>query len=868
MRSLILVEAWPRLAGQVVSRVVGRVVGRPRTAVFTLVLLAVGVGLPTAMFSLIDGVLLRGLPLPEGDRIVRVTTQGGFDSAVPAGDFQALADAVEAQGREEHPALDGLAGGLSLNTVVTRQGLGSKGMTGTYVTANMFPMLGVEPVLGRSFTAEDARPDAPGVVIISHRLWRQWFGGDPEVLGETVVVNREPMTVVGVMPAGFQFPVRQEVWTPLRREGWWAEAAVFPVGRLAPGVDVEGAERALAPVAVRLDEERPLPKHQSGGRRVGVVPFVRALVPPEVGRSLRLMLWAVLGVLLIACGNVASLRLGDTLARSRDLAVRRALGARASQLLRPLLAETAVLTAAGAAAGAGLAWLLLRGASATVLEGSMMERLFWVDVRLDGRACAFAVAAGVAAALLGTLPPALWSVARRDLSLGFGGMATRGISGSGGRGGLRLAGLLVVAQVAVCFVLVSASVLLVGSARSLLVSEPGFDPDGLLRVMVNPYQASWTGPEEPRAFWRRLLPRLAADPAVAGATLASGVPWGSQRGVVGVGVAAGERLAAGEGSDAGAAPEAGPRTLPRAGLLRVLPGFFDTLRLPILAGRAFESRDVEMLQGSWAGDAAAESPRELPVVVSAGFALHYLGRRPLGEPVELVPRGGDRAPIRCRVVGVAADRGVLPRDWDASADTVYLPLSVGNGGGGFLIVRGRPSTAGAPASSAARDDLLRRIDRAIGGVDPLVATLDPATYQEDRAEVFWVERRLAQLFSLFAAASLVLSGFGLFGVAVLSFRRRLRELAIRSALGARPVHLRTLLLRQGASWIGLGLAGGAGLAWVTHRLLRTFLHGVAPWDPALAAASAALVTLALLAAVTGPARRAARTDPAKVLDAE
>lgn len=848
---------------------------RPRTSLYTLVLLALGIGLSTAMFSVLDGVLLRGLPFPEGERIVRVTTRGpeALDEWLPAVDFAALDEAVKGAaygepvkvGGRGTAALEVLAGGLTLNAVVTRPGVGSKGMTGAYVTDDLFPMLGVEPLLGRSFGPRDVAAGAPGVVIVSHHLWKRWFGGDPEALGEKVIFNREPMTVVGVMPPGFQFPVRQEAWTPLRREAWMADYPVFAIGRLAPGVSPREAERALAPVAARLDEEAPL-RGSGETRRIAVAEYVETLVPPEIHRALRLMLWAVLGVLLIACGNAAGLRLGDALSREREIAVRRALGAGAGQLLRPLLAEAAVLAAAAAAGGLGLAWLLVRLAGDTILRGSMMERLFWVEVRLDARTCLFAVAAAAVAALLGTLPPALWSLRQRSLSLGSGGSGGR--SATGTRTGMRLAGLLVVGQVAVCFALVSGSALLMESGRSLLSRGPGFDPEGLMRVMVNPFQAEWEGPEEPRGFYARLLPRLEEDPAVASVTLASGVPWGGERGVRGVGVRTGEQL----GEDPAEAED-----LPRARLLRVLPGFFGTLRLPILAGRALEPRD---LPGAGSGGPAGSAPREelraLPVVASASFASRHLGAGrgagSLGEPVELV-LAGDRPPIRGRVVGIATDRTVGPPGGSPGpGSAVYAPLDVGQGGAGFLIVRARSADGlrerGAAADDSGAGDLLRRIDRSIAGIDSLVATLDGATYLEDRAETVWAERRLAELSTLFAAASLVLAGFGLFGAAVLSLRRRDRELAVRSALGAVPRQLRALVLRQGLAWIALGLAAGSALAALGHRLLRSFFHDFGAQEPALAVAAAALTVLALAAALLGPALRAGRIEPAVVLEGE
>jgi predicted permease len=810
---------------------------RPRSSAFSLAVLALGIGVPTAMFGVLDGVMLRGLPFPEGDRIVTLTTGGGYDRPMPVADFRALRDGGGGEG-----AFSAVAAFRTFNTVVTREGAGSEGLIASYVTSNLFHLLGVEPALGRGFTLEDEAPAAPAVVLLSHGVWRARFAGDPAVLGETVIVNREPMTVVGVMPEGFGFPVRHDAWAALKWQGrLWSGEPVFAVGRLRPGLGPEEAEAELAPVAARLDEERPLGTgadvtgSERAAREVHVRRYTEALLPPEVQRSLKLLLWAALGVLLVACANGAGLRLGDALARRHDLAVRRAVGAGAGQLLRLHLAEAVVLVAASAAAGLGLAWLLVRLASLYLLQGSMLVRQFWIDVRLDLRSCLFAVAVAAVSVVLAGLAPALWSLRGADLRLS--GSAAAGRS-SEARGGLRLAGALVVAQIALCFALVSGSGLLVKSGLALLAEEPAYDPRGLLRVLVSGYQAELDEPEARRAFWQALLPRLEAAPEIAGVAVANGVPW-SGRGAPTVPV----RTGPADGRE--------PDGLPRAGLFRVSPGFFETLGLPILAGRLLDAGD-DPAPGS-AGE-GAPGP-ELPVVVSASFARRHFAGSPLGAPFELLSPFGDGEPLRARVVGVAADQGLGRSDEPYSEDAVYAPFSTSRSAGGFLVARGRGGKAG----------VVRAIDREIAGVEPRVATLDEATFEEDRAEETWVERRLAGLVSVFAAIALALCAAGLFGVVTLALQRRTRELAIRSALGAVPRELGALLLRTGAAHVSAGLAAGAGLAWAAHRSVQGFLYQVEPWDPLVTAGAAAGVVAVLLAAVLGPVTRAARTDPAEVL---
>lgn len=785
---------------------------RRRTSSLTLAVLALGIGLATAMWSVIDGVLVRGLPFPEGRRIVMFSTLRGPEWPMPPADFLAL--------RERQRTLSEIAAFRTYNAVVTRPGEGSKGLTATWVTGNLFAMLGVEPQLGRSFGPADEEPSAPAVAVLSHHLWQAEFGGDPDVLGRTVVLNREPMTVVGVMPEGFRFPMRQEAWAALRWQGPWSDAGVFGVGKLRPGGSDAEARARLAPLVAELDAERPLPQT----RQAFVRDYVQAVSPPTLQKALGVMLAAVLAVLLLACANAGSLRLGDSLGRADELAVRRALGAGNGHLIRLLVGEAAVLSAAGAALGLALAWAWIHLMADALLSGSTLTRQFWIDVRMDGRACAFAVATATAAVLIGGLVPALASI-RRTLPRG-GSRLTAGL------GAVRTIRALVVVEVAIGFALVLGAGLLVRSGMALLSPEPGFDPSRLMRALVMTYQAELDAAES-RGFWERLLQELETRPEIAGATVASGVPW-SRAAWAPVRV-----------DPADATP---PADLHRAQTFRVWPNLFDTLRLPLLAGRSFVPGDLG------ADDAEAAG---LPAVVSASFARRHFGAAALGRTFEMLPWFGDAPPVRVSVVGVAADLGLGRTDVAYSEDAVYLPFSLADGGA-YLLARGRTRGGG----------LLPLLERAAARVHPLVGLLDDFTCEEERAEATWAERRLAQLFAFFAAVSLALSAVGLYGVIALSLRLRRRELAIRAALGALPRDLEGLLLGDGARCLAPGVLLGAALAGGANPFLRAWLYEVGTWDPAVTAASVIAVVLAAAAAVYHPARTAAGTDPAKVLHSE
>lgn len=795
---------------------------RRRGSLLTLLVLALGIGLATAMFSVLDGVLLRGLPFPDGDRIVLFSTQQGHDAPLPAQDFLDL--------RTRQRVLEEVGAFRTYNTVVTQPGVGSKGLTATYVSGNLFDLLGAEPLIGRSFQVADEDPATASVAMLSHRVWTTQFGADPGIIGKTIVLNREVMSIIGVMPAGFHFPIRQDAWAILRWQGRpWSGAPAFAVGKLRPGMSAARAERELAPLIAELDALRPL----DTPRQSHVQGYVETLLPSAVQRSLRVMLVAVFGVLLIACFNAGNLRLGDTLARQRELTVRQALGAGRGRLIRLLLAEAAVLTIASTATGLFLAWCWVRLAAGTLLQGSPLVQQFWITIRIDLRACAFAMAVGAVAMVLGGLVPALWSLRRRSLRSTGRATASRRES--------RLAMSLVAIEVGVCFALVLGAGLLVRSGLSLLASRPGFESQHLMRTIVTSFQADDQSTTARRAFWERLLPALEARAEIAGATLASGPPWREQRSM-------GVQLTSSDPDTVEALPRG---QLPRAQLSRVLPGYFATLRLPLLAGRGFEPADVLAQE-------ATPPPQLLPAVVSASFARHHLGPSPLGRSFALLPARDDAPPLHLTVVGLAADTGLGRRDRPDAEDAVYLPFSFAQASSGFLLVHGRAGTAG----------LQDLVEQEVAALDPQVATLDDMTYDEERARQTWTERRLAQLFLFFACTALLLTGAGLYGVIALSLRRRRAELAIRAALGAVPRDLTALLLREGGRYVLFGLALGLVLNSYLGTFLRQLLYEVEPWDPAVTAIGVATIAAVALSAILGPARRAARTDPARELQAD
>jgi putative ABC transport system permease protein len=699
--------------------------------------------------------------------------------------------------------------------VWSADGAPAESRNGGYASRELFAVAGVPPALGRGFLAEDELPGAPPVVVLSAALWRERYGADPEVLGRSVRIGGSPATVVGVMPPGFQFPLRQEYWLPLEplleSVGPGVRLPLQVVGRLRQGVPAERAAAALDAVADRVaaDAERV---------QTVVTPFLTAYTA-GARRPLWLATAAAVGVLLIACANVANLLLARGLARSGELAVRAALGAGRRRIAGELLSEAAALALFGGAAGLGVAWAAIRlYRAAGGLVGS-----FWVDIRLDLPSLLVVGAATALSALAAGSVPAL-----RASRLAGG----RALAGHRGTSGLRLGLLargLVVAQVALSCTLLVGTGLLLESVRRLHAHDLGEDPEAVWVGAVTP-GVEGADPARWLRFYDELQARVEAIPGTAAAGWASHLPAG--------------RTPPAEVEVEGEEAVAGRRG-PSARLAVIGPGYFRALGRPLDRGRDLAATDRE--------------GAEPVALVNRSFAEGRLGGDAVGRRIRLVGPGGAAGPWM-RVVGIAPD---LFLDWSyfearigpGRPAGVYVPLAQSPLPGMTLLVR----------SSRRTGELTPEIRAALAALDPGVPLLRAGTLADSIADATSPYRTVRTLLGASAAIALALAGLGLFGVLACSVGERRRELGIRSALGARRWDLASLIARSAGTQVGLGLLAGLGLGWLVSRALEGLLFEVEPWEPRVFLGVALALAAVAAAASFLPVRRAARLDPAAIL---
>ncbi len=787
----------------------------PGFATVAILTLALGIGATTAIFSVVNGVVLRPLPYGEPDRLYMVWEDKQLRGG-PATEWTGRATFRD--WRERNRAFEGMAAVNGWAPTLTG-GDRPESLVGALVSPGYFSVLGRSPARGRGFAAEEEIPGAGNVVVLSHEIWQRRFGADPALLGSNLILNGESYRVVGILAPGFRPPVvaAAELFAPLPLDPELDDRGNYflrVVGRLAPGVTVEAARADMQRVAASIAAQNPADYRDVG---VTLEPLGGAIV--GAARTPLLVLLGAVGlILLIACANVANLLLARGAAREREVAVRSALGAGRRRLVRQLLTESLVLAACGGLAGLALGtWgteLLVRMAppgTPRVQAIGMHPAVFL-----------FAALATLGTGLLFGLAPALGLARRRAAEvLREGG---RGVEG-GGRG--RLRGALVVTELALGVALLVGAGLLLRSFAELRSVDPGFRVENMLSARLIFPAADYDGPGI-AGFLEGLERDLNARPGVEGAGLVSVLPLSGNVSDVSFGIEG--RLPA-EGEE------------PAADLRRATPGFFRTMGIPLVRGRTFDERD-------------REGADPVAVISERMMREHFVGENPVGRRIKVGDVRNPDAPW-FTVVGVVGS--VRSRALDRVPEPeIYLSAFQYRARGMSVVLRGerRPEAL----AGTLRD--------AVASRDPAMPVAQLATLEELFANATAPQRFLSRLLGAFAGLGLLLGLVGIYGVMAYAVSRRTREIGVRIALGAGPRDVLGQVMRRGALLTVAGLAVGLLLALLASRALTGILYQVSPTDPLTVAAVTLLLGATALLACWIPARRATRVDPVDALRSE
>ena len=785
----------------------------PGFTLVAVITLALGIGANTAIFSAVSAVLLRPLPYPDAGRLVAIWGSRGPDRQLLTAYTDVMDFRAQRTGFEEIGVIRGQSVNLTGREAPERLGA-------EYVTAEVFGVLGARAALGRTFTADEAAPGrGREVAVLSDGAWRNRFGADPQILGRAVMLNARPHVVIGVLPPGYASPFGAvDVWMPIssipsRTTFDRGVRNVWAIGRLRTGVTLEQAGSDLAAIAARLSRDYPV---SNAGFGVTVIPL-RAQVTGRVSTALLTLLAAVGLVLLIACANVANLQLARAAGRRHEMSVRASLGAGRARLMRQLLTESLLLSAAGGAGGVLLAmWAV--GALVRALPGGLPA---FGPVAIDRPVLLFSAGIVVVAALLFGLAPAL-SGSRSDLG---GALRVRMPEGAVGGRRFDVRSALVVAELALCLMLLASAGLLLRSVGRMRRVDPGFAVDHLLTFQFRLPRAKYADAGARAAFFARAGEQVRAVPGVRDAAFVSATPfsgnWATTNYLV-------------EGQ-----PAPAPGQAPAAGWEAVSDGYFGAMRIPIVAGRDFDAHD---------------RLGTLPVViVSRELARRtWPGATAIGRRIEEV---GDT--IWRTVVGVVGDTKQRTLGEDAEA-RIYVPVLQDPADFSNVVAR----TAGDPLA------LLPGVRAAIWSVDPDQPVWGVTSMDGLLSRAMGQARFTTMLTGGFAALALLLAGIGVYGVMAYTVAQRTRELGVRLAVGARPSQVVALVLLSGVKVTVAATVLGLALALAAARLLQAQLFGVSATDPAtFIAVSAVLAGMALLACWL-PARRAGKVDPVAALRSE
>jgi len=787
-----------------------------RTPAFSfaaVLVLALGLGATTAIFTLVEQLLLSPLPYPDADRLVWIRSVPPKSAVGLRGVF--FADIGEI--RRESKLFDTMGGAFQGSWNVT--GLGEpQRLAGVRLSQDFFLTLGIQPQIGRLFVPEEYHAGREMVAIFSYSFWQNHLGGDPNIAGRRISMDGVSFEIVGVMPREFALSAQYDLLAPLPAESpyntsrtWrWVQAC----GRLKPGVSPERAQAELNIIAANLGSRYP----EDRGYGLKLVTFL----DQEVG-SLRNTLWifaaAVGCVLLIACSNVAGLLLARGVARVREMAVRTAVGASRGELIRQLLIESGLLAIVGAAIGIPLAAFAVR--LLIELDPQALPRA--QEIHLDARVLAFSFLLSLATALIFGMVPAV-----RGSRVGLrGALSEGGRSGSGGRSGNRLRSALVVTEVALGVILLASAGLLARSFRQLSEVRPGYDPASVVTMQITLSDVRYRDLASCAKFFERMLMQLEQTPGVESAGTTNFLPLVKEKQTAGIWL--------------DSQPVHSNDTKIVLDNRVVSPGYFRAMGVPLLAGRFFEWTD------------RANSPKV--AIVNEAFAREFF---PLGDAL------GKRVTMDLvsskwigEIVGVVGSfrEASLAEEPRGELFTAYAQTTVP---GSSLVVR----------STATTGEVVNAVRGAIATVDPDVAVYDVRTMKQQVDDSVAQSRLRSALLAVFSIVALILASLGVYGVIACSVAERKKEIGIRIALGARPSDVRSMMLGQGLKLTVIGLALGLAGAAAATRLLEGFLFGVSASDPLTYAATCAVfIAVALLASYL-PARRAMRVDPMTALREE
>jgi putative ABC transport system permease protein len=779
------------------------------TAVAVLTL-GLGIGANTAIFSVIDAVLLRPMPYPEAGRLVFLTE---WSEQVPEMSFS-VANFKDV--RDQSTVFESVFAHNSANFILTGEGGEAERVAARQVSSGMFTTLGKPPILGRAFTAEEDTPGAERVALLGEGFWERRFGRDPGVLGRTLSLSGEPFTVIGVMPGSLHGSLKTtDVFTPLLRledkiggeERRGNHPGIYVIGRMKPGITEEQARTEVVSIAKRLAEEHP----NSSARQSMTLQSLQQSYVGELRPALLVLLGAVVFVLLIACANVANLLLARAAQREREIAVRMALGAARTRVFRQLLTESVVLSLLGALLG-----LLLAYAGVKALVASLPTNVPRADeIAMDARVLLFTAGLAVLTGLVFGVAPA-WKVSGQNVQdpLREGG---RGAVGSGHR---RMRQVLVVAEIALALVLLVGAGLMLRSFFRVLHADPGFRSDGVLTAMLPLSPARFAEPPQKAAIAERIVERLRAIPGVESAAVS--VPllgsWQSSFMVEG-------------------RPEPPPGQRPSTDVTRVAGEYFRAMGIRLVEGRLFDDRD------------RADAP--LVCVIDETFArAQFPGESALGTRVTF-SSSRDAELKWMEIVGIVAHTKNYGVDQPSRVE-LYMPYLQNPAGGGVTAIL---RTGGDPGSLAGA------LRQALREVDPEIPVYQARSLPELVADENAPRRLAALLIAVFATLALVLAAVGIYGVMSYAVAQRTQEIGLRMALGARREDILGMVLRSGTIMAATGVAIGFVAALALARLITSLLFQTSATDPpTFSIVPLVLVATALFACYL-PARRATRVDP-------